>query len=131
MILHALTALLPLADPEPWFSSRDAGLIGGLGGASIGVVCGIFGAIVGSLAPRGIGRKAVLGFAVVIIVIAAAVLLTGIYALAVGQPYHVYYPMLLLGFVPTLVMGGLFPSMRRRYDAAEQRKMDADALRRS
>lgn len=128
-MIHTLLTLL--ADVEPWFSNRDAGLIGGLGGAGVGVIGGLLGALSGVLAPRGVGRGFVLGTFKLIIVLALATLGVGVYALAVGQPYHVWFPLTLIGFVPTVVMAGILPALRRQYDAAEQRKMDADALRRS
>ena len=43
-MIHTFLLLLP---SEPWFSGEQAGLFGGIGGATIGVVCGIFGALCG------------------------------------------------------------------------------------
>ena len=54
----------------------------------------------------------------------------GLYALATGQPYHVWYPFALMGFILAVVLGSLLPVVRRRYAQAEQRRIDAEALRR-
>lgn len=122
--------LLQGAADGAWFDGRSAGLVGGIGGAAVGILCGIYGALAGTLAPRGIGRRAMLTTHVVLLVLAAASVVLGLVALATGQPYHVYYPLLLLGFVPAAVLGGLLPVIRKRYDEAEQRRIDAEALRR-
>ena len=53
----------------------------------------------------------------------------GIYAWATGQPYGIWYPLALLGFISCAVFGGLFPMILRRYRNAEQRKIDAQGLR--
>jgi hypothetical protein len=45
------------------------------------------------------------------------------------QPYHVWYPLVLIGGILTLVMGPLLPVVRLRYRQAEQRKLDAAGLR--
>ena len=43
-------------------------------------------------------------------------------SLAVGQPKHVFGPLLLVGVVMTGVFGGTFDSVRRGYQDAELRK---------
>lgn len=113
-----------------WFDNSEAGLVGGIGGAAVGVLAGVYGALTGVLAPRGIGRRAMLTAHVILIVLGVCGLGVGVYALAAGQPYHVWYPFVLMGFVLTAVLGGLLPVVRRRYDEAEQRRIDAEALRR-
>ena len=52
-------------------------------------------------------------------------------ALVQSQPYHVWYPFGLMGLIMTSVMGGLFPVVRARYRQADERKMEAESLRRS
>ena len=47
-----------------------------------------------------------------------------------GQPYHVMFPLLLIGIVLTFVMGPLLPVMRRAYLQADQRRLEAEAIRR-
>jgi hypothetical protein len=52
-------------------------------------------------------------------------LLAGLVALMLGQPYGVYYPLLLGGIITAAVCGGNYPVLRRRYDQIELRKMSA------
>lgn len=123
--------LLIQTDPNPWFDARSSAMIGGIGGSVGGVLGALVGTSAGVLAPQGKGRRFVLGTMMVGAGLGVASLLTGIVAVILGQPYHVWYPMVLLGAVLGGVMGGLIPVVRRRYMEAEQRRLDADALRRS
>lgn len=116
-------------DPTPWFSERTAGMIGGFSGAGIGLLGGIIGAAAGTLVPKGKGRSAVLGMMIAGIVFGLTSLVVGIVALVLGQPYSVWYLFVMLGIIPTAVMGGLLPVVRKRYAEAEQRRLDADDLR--
>lgn len=118
-------------DPTPWFSAHTANLIGGWGGATVGVLGAIVGSTVGTMAPKGQGRGFVLGLMGFCIVLGAIVFGTGITAVSLGQPYAIWYPLVMLGALPAGIMGALFPMVRRRYAEAEQRRLDADALRRS
>ena len=118
-------------DPTPWFSAQASAFFGGYGGGAVGLLGGCIGVAAGTLAPKGKGRSAVLGSMAVFAVLGVLSLLTGLTALVFGQPYHVWYPLLLLGVIPAGVMGGLIPVVRRRYAEAEQRRLDAAALRRS
>jgi len=52
-------------------------------------------------------------------------LVAGLVALGLGQPYAVYYPLLLFGGILTVVCGGLLPVIRRRYAEIELRRMTA------
>lgn len=117
---------------EPWFDGQTAGLIGGLLGTFIGVVFGgIGGGIGGPLAALGKGRKFVLGLFMVGIVFGAFLLGGGVVALAVGQPFHVWMSIGMPGLISIVVLGGVRPAIKRQYDLAEQRKLDADAIRES
>jgi hypothetical protein len=104
-----------------WWTDRQAGLVGGLAGS----VVGILGGVVGSLAGFGKARKFVLGLVAALIALGVASLIAGVVALAVSQPYAVYYPLLLMGFLCTLIFGFNFPMIRRRYAERELRKMEA------
>jgi MFS family permease len=115
----------------PWFGERTGIYIGSFGGAGIGVLGGILGAVAGVFAPQGKGRGFVLGSMFGGAILGGLTLLTGLVALLLSQPYHVWYPMVMLGALVGGVFGGLTPLMRRRYMEAEQRRLDADALRRS
>lgn len=103
---------------------RTAGLLGGVGGALVGGV----GALIGLLASLGRARRfvtmAILSLAIGGIVAFAA----GVIALSRSQPYAVYYPLLLIGFLATVVPLALRPSIRRRYEEIELRRMRAHDL---
>ncbi|MFK5955312.1 MAG: hypothetical protein QM477_02590 [Planctomycetota bacterium] len=119
------------ADPTPWFDARMGNLIGGLAGAGIGIFGGTLGAAAGMMAPKGQGRGLILGGMLVLSILGACVFLTGIVAVSIGQPYHVWYPFTMLGALLGGLFGGLRPVIRKRYEQAEARRMDADTLRRS
>jgi hypothetical protein len=85
----------------------------------------------GILAPRGKGRTFLLTVHVILLSIGVAGLGAGIVAVVFGQPYHVWYPLVLIGGVLTVVLGVLFPVVVRRYREAEQSKLEAEELRRA
>jgi hypothetical protein len=114
---------------ETWFDSPTAGLIGGIGGGLIGVWGAVFGSLCSLLIPRGQGKRLLLGSMVVQAVLGVAVLLTGVTALALGQPFFVWYGLLVGGVLMTLLGCAFFFTLRRRYRAVELRKMQADELR--
>jgi hypothetical protein len=107
--------------PGAWWSDRGAGWIGGLGGAAVGIM----GAIVGTLCGVGVGRQLCFGLAVAAIAVCALCLAAGIVAVTTGQPYHVYYPLFLLGIIGVTVFGFNLPTIRKRFDAIELRRMTA------
>ena len=115
---------------NPWWNEAVGTYIGAFGGAGIGVIGGTFGGLAGMLAQQGKARGAVLGFQLTFVVLGALTLIAGIVAAATGQPYHVFYPLLLLGGITTAVMGGLYPVMRKRYAEAEHRQLEAEEIRR-
>jgi hypothetical protein len=104
-----------------WWSDRDAGWIGGIGGSTVGML----GALIGILCGCGIARRLVLTLMAVLIGLGVLSLLVGLIALALGQPYAVYYPLLLIGIILAAVCGGNYPTIRRRYEQNELRKMAA------
>jgi MFS family permease len=115
----------------PWWNAYDGNLIGGFGGAAIGVLGGTLGAAAGFLAPRGRGRGFIMASFVVLTAIGAATLVTGFAALATGQPRHVWYPLVLVGGIVVLVVPAQIPTLRNRYRQAEIRRMEAEELRRA
>ncbi len=119
-----------LADAEPWFSTEVAIYFGSFGGAAIGVFGGILGAAGGVLAPKGKGRAFILNSMLGLGCLGVAFLLVGIVAVVMDQPYAIYYPFLLLGLILASVMFAVRPAIRQRYAEAEQRKVEAAALRR-
>lgn len=115
---------------SPWFDEQTAGIVGGLLGTVLGTVFGgIGGGVGGPLAAMGKARSLVLGFYVAGVVVGACLAATGVVALAMGQPWWVWFAFLLPGVLSVAIMGGLLPVMRARYDQAEQRKLDAAAIR--
>lgn len=111
----------PLAPAGAWWSDRQGGLVGGIAGGFLGVM----GALIGVLAGAGRARRTVLGLLKFMIVASAGFLLLGGAALAMGQPYAVYYPLLLLGAIGVAVPAFLIGSLRRRYEEIELRRMSA------
>ena len=59
----------------------------------------------------------------IFIVLGIFLLLAGAIAAATKQPYAVYYPLLLAGFILTIVFSINLPSIQRRYDELEIRRM--------
>ncbi len=113
-----------------WWTMNSGTMLGAAGVGGLGAFAGIFGAATGYLAPRGIAKTAVLSIQGGLGVVGLVALIAGIVAVSTGQPYHVFYPLLLGGTVLTLVMGVMFPVIRGRYRRAEVRKMEAEEFRR-
>lgn len=112
-----------------WWDAQTGGLVGAVLGGGLGTLGGLLGAAMGVMAPRGRYRRLLLGAQVGLVVLGVVILGAGVAAAATGQPFHVYYPLLLTGVVMSAVMGGLLPVTRAQYRRAEQRKLDAEALR--
>ncbi len=104
-----------------WWTDPQGGWIGGLLGAGIGGV----GALVGTLA--GLGRSRALVLLVVKLTMAGSglLLLVGIYAVVIGQPYGVFYPLLLTGGIGLVVFASNYPGLINRYRQLELRQMQA------
>ena len=118
---------------DPWFPDPNmfgaiyGSVVGGVGGSLLGLL----GAAAGTLAPQGKGRSWILGSMTAAVGLGVVQLAAGIVALATGQPYGIWYPLLLTGVIFTVVVGALLPVVRRRYDEAEQRRMQAESIRAS
>lgn len=114
----------------PWFDANTfASLYGGIGGGVFGVLGGCIGTAAGVWAPRGKHRSLVLGAMYVVVVLGILQIVAGLAALLAHQPYGIYYPLLLLGLLSSVIVGTLIPVVRRRYSESEQRRLDAAALR--
>ncbi|MEM1423235.1 MAG: hypothetical protein AAGH64_04450 [Planctomycetota bacterium] len=114
----------------PWFDPATAGLIGGIGGATVGVLFGaVGGAAGGYFAPRGQHKRLIVGYFIAWGVLGVLALATGLVALTTSQPYHVYYTFLLQGFLVTALTATLIPVLLKRYRQAEERLLDAEQLR--
>jgi len=113
-----------------WWTQAQAGWIGAIGGG-IGALGGILGALTGFLAPRGVGRRWILGGFVALGVLGACALGVGITAFAMRQPFHVAFIPTNIGLVLVLVFGVMYFVVRRVYASHEARRMEAEALRRA
>jgi hypothetical protein len=112
-----------LGEEAGWWSSQTGGVVG----AVVGSAVGLLGALIGTLCALGWGRSLVLGLLAALAVFGAASVAVGLAALALGQPYAVWYPMLLGGGIPLVLALGLRGSVRRRFDEAELRRRAATA----
>jgi hypothetical protein len=115
---------------DAWWTNQQAGLWGGIGGGLFGLLGGVLGTLVGVYAPKGRFKSLVLGLQYGMIGVGAVSLVMGVLALSLHQPYAVWYPLTLLGLLMMAVCGGLLPQVLRTYRQAEQRRLDAQELRR-
>lgn len=114
----------------PWWDPETANLVGAIGGAGIGVAGGLYGAAVGLLAPRGKCKALLMTAHVSMIVLGVVALVAGIVAAISGQPYAVYYPLLLGGGLVSVLFCSLLPVIATRYRHADARRLEAEAFRR-
>lgn len=114
-----------------WWTAQQAGLIGGVAGSVVGILGGILGTIAGIYAPKGKLKGLVYGLAATIIGFGGISLVAGIVALLLRQPFFVYYPLILVGFVCVISLGSLVPVIRLRYREADHRRLEAEEIRRS
>jgi hypothetical protein len=116
----------------PWFDENMFGaLFGSIAGGVGGTLMGGWGGLAGWLAPQGRARGLIYGLWVAFEVFGAACLVFGLYALAVGQPYGIWYGPTLAGGLTVFLMSVLFPVVRKRYAEADARRMEAEAIRRA
>ena len=107
--------------PGAWWSDQSAGWIGGFGGAFLGC----FASFIGWLAARGRAPGFVLGSLKVLIVFGAAATVAGLTAAAIGQPYGVWYPLLLMGVLSVVIFPLQLRSFRQRFHEMELRRMSS------
>jgi MFS family permease len=115
----------------PWWTDQTAGWIGAIAGTANGLLGGLIGTLAGVFAPRGKLRRLVLALVLFCLIAGVASLSAGLFALAVHQPYAVWYPLILIGAMDTLLFGVVTPVIRRAYRQAEARRLDAEELRRT
>lgn len=117
---------------QPWFDPNQFGAwYGAIAGGVGGTLMGLFGALGGILVPRGIGRTWILGAMYLFLFLGIAQLVFGMYALIAGQPWGIWYGPVLCGVICSTVIGPLLPFAHWGYRQAEERRLDADALRKS
>lgn len=110
-----------VASSTAWWSERRAAQIG----ATLGVLAGLSGAVIGMLGGQRRGRRLVEGLLVGGIAIGVGALLAAGIALVSSQPRYVWYPLVLVGVILTVVDGALLPALRRNYAAAELQRIRA------
>ena len=113
-------------DPLPanatgWWNGRQAGIVGAIAGSTLGIL----GAVVGWLGSAGRARAFVLTTLRAIAWLGIGALLLGVGALLAGQPYAVYYPLILLGVVTTALGFSLPRTLSKRYEDLELRRIQA------
>jgi MFS family permease len=115
---------------EPWVDPNTFGAYAGaiLGGGG-GSLAGLWGALAGTLAPKGKAKRLVIGLGIALAATGAIVLGIGLYALLVGQPYGIWYPLTLAGGGIAIICGALVPLVRKRYSEAEARQLAAEQFR--
>jgi hypothetical protein len=114
----------------PWWTSQQAGWVGAIGGTLFGVFGGVFGTVAGICAPRGKCKHIVYAMVTMLIVIGVGCLGVGLAALALHQPYAVWYPLILIGGLGTIMSCVATPMVRMRYREADNRRLEAEQLRR-
>lgn len=107
--------------PTGWWSERSAGIIGGGAGALLGL-CG---SLVGLLTFLGKARKMALALLGVMLVVGGICLVTGIVSLVAAQPYHIFYPLLLIGAISALLPLALYNTVRARFEDVELARIEA------
>jgi hypothetical protein len=104
-----------------WWSDRQAGLVGGI----VGSMLGVLGAVIGGLGSAGRAKNFVLRTLRLLAVAGLGALAAGTAALVLGQPYAVFYPLLLLGVISAIAGVALPPVLVKRYQELELRRMQA------
>lgn len=106
---------------NPMWSFLPGTLLGGIGGPLVGLVGG-------TLVSQGKGKMLVLGLCAALVCVSAFLLVAGIVALSSGQPYAIWYALVLPGVLGTALFGGAWFGFLQRYRQAELRKMQARNL---
>lgn len=115
---------------QDWWTPETAAYIGAYGVAIGGTLYGVVGGGIGGvLAARGMGRSFVLGVHVAALAFGVVMALSAVVALVAGQPYHVWYPLALPGFLFTVLPICLIPVIRSRYASAEQQRLEGQLTR--
>ncbi|MGO9125083.1 MAG: hypothetical protein ACLP6G_09355 [Terriglobales bacterium] len=115
---------------EPWLDPIRFGMwYGGLGGGLLGLSAAVLGAVTGALAPKGKGRDFILSAFTFMKWVGVVHLVIGIYAVYERQPYGIWYPLVLIGGLFSLLFSLLRPIVRKRYEEVEQQQMSAGTLR--
>lgn len=104
-----------------WWGNREGGILGGVGGATIGILGGTFGWLAGRGRARGLVTAGMRG----LIAAGSICLVAGAAAYLQGQPYAVWYPLLLTGILSLAILPFGLRQMHRQYEARELQKIRA------
>lgn len=106
----------------PWF---EPNLFSWIPGTLLGTLGGIWGSLLGVLAPQGKARRFVIGTGFALWIVSIALLIAGVVAITQGQPYGVWYGLGLAGLIGTILFSALLPTARNAYAQAEARKLQS------
>jgi hypothetical protein len=106
---------------NPWWPDWAGGLIGGIGGALLGCL----GCLLGWLAAKGRAQAFVLSTLKSLIALGVVSLATGFLAMALRQPYGVWFVPLLLGVLLVAILPSRLKQYRKLYTETEMRRMTA------
>lgn len=104
-----------------WWTPQQAAMVGGIAGAATGIL----GAMCGMMAAMGKARRFVMWTLKGIVLLGVSVLIVGIVALVKGQPYEVWYPLVILGAIGGVVGGITYPIVRKSFLQQELRLISA------
>jgi len=110
---------------EPWF---DPNRYAWIPGTAYGLLAACMGALVAWLVPHGRAKNFIVRAWFALWAIAVALLVVGTVALVSGQPWGVWYGLLLPGAVGALVVGANSLVILKRYREVEQRRLAARDL---
>ena len=110
-----------MAADAGWWSSRAAGIVGGIGGAVLGSIFGILGMCV----QRRKGLATARLVYVLLLCVGAVIAVGGLVAFQTGQPQHVGIVLLLMGGLAVLFSGMGLAQVKSATAADELRRMDA------
>ncbi len=109
------------SNPDAWWSERTGGFIGGIGGTSLGC----YASLLSILASRGRARALVLASWRILLLIGVFLLLTGLAAILLHQPYEVWFVLVLSGALLVGIAPARLRQVRRNYEELELRKISA------
>jgi peptidoglycan/LPS O-acetylase OafA/YrhL len=110
---------------EPWFDPNQYAWIPG---TAYGIAAGLMGGLVGWLVPRGRARTLIVRAWFTLWAAAVALLIVGMVAWAQGQPWGVWYGLVLPGVIGTLVVGANSIVIVKKYRELEDRRLAAKDL---
>src|SRR5438105_698474 len=120
-VIVAQPTLVALDTSKQWWTEPQAGLFGGV----LGALVGILGGLIGLSTAWSKLQPLTLPLYLVGLAISGVSLLAGIAALCLGQPWHVHYPLLLVGLIGVVVLGFNLWQQFQRFQADELRRITA------